>query len=401
VTAQPAAPQPTAAQLNAAALTALGQGDASRAVPLLEAATAADPAGLPLWLNLAAARRMLADTPGERAALKRALEVDQRDLTANLRLAELHEREGERAQAALRWGGVLMIAGQLPNRTPALESALAHAQAYLADYNTGYARAIDTALAPVRETADAAELRRFDACVAAATGRRRIYTNNCEGVHFPFLPADEFFERKHFPWLANLEAATPAIRAEFEALIASGGEGISPYVEMAPGTPRNIWSELDGKLDWGAFFLWKFGDRIEENIARTPETARTLSQLPLAEMPRRAPTAFFSILKPGTRLPPHTGVSNLRAICHLALVVPPGCGFRVGGEVREWREGEAFVFDDTIEHEAWNDSNRLRAVLIFDVWNPHLTPRERTLMQDYFRIADSSGYDPAVSRVSD
>ena len=77
---------------------------------------------------------------------------------------------------------------------------------------------------------------------------------------------------------------------------------------------------------------------------------------------------------------------------HLPLIVPPGCGFRVGGETRLWEEGKAFAFDDTIEHEAWNDSDAPRAVLIFDVWNPHLGPRERDLLLRYFASADASGY---------
>ena len=106
-------------------------------------------------------------------------------------------------------------------------------------------------------------------------------------------------------------------------------------------------------------------------------------KIPGAKMARRAPTAFFSILKPKTHIPPHTGVTNTRAIIHLPLIIPEGCGFRVGGETREWKMGEAFAFDDTIEHEAWNNSDELRAVLIFDVWNPHLTPVEQTMLQRF------------------
>jgi aspartyl/asparaginyl beta-hydroxylase (cupin superfamily) len=68
---------------------------------------------------------------------------------------------------------------------------------------------------------------------------------------------------------------------------------------------------------------------------------------------------------------------NSRLICHLPLIVPPKCAFRVGNEVREWREGELLIFDDTIEHEAWNDSERDRVVLIFDIWRPELSERER------------------------
>jgi aspartyl/asparaginyl beta-hydroxylase (cupin superfamily) len=86
---------------------------------------------------------------------------------------------------------------------------------------------------------------------------------------------------------------------------------------------------------------------------------------------------MFSLLAPRTRIPPHTGVANIRLVCHLPLIVPPDCGFRVGATTVEWREGEAFVFDDTIEHEAWNSSDQLRVVFICDLWVPQLSERER------------------------
>ena len=91
------------------------------------------------------------------------------------------------------------------------------------------------------------------------------------------------------------------------------------------------------------------------------------------------PTAFFSVLRPRTHLPAHNGVTNSRAIIHLPLIVPEGCRFRVGGETREWRVGEAWAFDDTIEHEAWNDSDEPRVILILDAWNPLLTEAEKAV----------------------
>ena len=97
--------------------------------------------------------------------------------------------------------------------------------------------------------------------------------------------------------------------------------------------------------------------------------------------PRYGPTAFFSILDAKTRIPPHCGVTNTRLIVHVPLVIPEGCRFRVGSTTRPWRPGEAFVFDDTIEHEAWNDSDIPRAVLIFDIWNPYLSEAERELVR--------------------
>ena len=106
---------------------------------------------------------------------------------------------------------------------------------------------------------------------------------------------------------------------------------------------------------------------------------------------------MFSALKPKTRIPPHTGVANFRLVVHLPLVVPPGCGFRVGGETREWRVGEGWVFDDTIEHEAWNDSEEPRHILICDVWSPRLSPEERTAIAAIITATDSfNGTVPAA-----
>jgi aspartyl/asparaginyl beta-hydroxylase (cupin superfamily) len=382
------------AVLNALGLAAQRTGDHAGAARYYQRATQADPQALPLWINLAAAHRVLGDAAGEEEALTRALEIDQRDFMANLRLAELHERMGDLARATPRWNGVLMLASQMPERPPGLEPVLAHARAFVAGQMASFGTAMEAGLDPLREGLSLRERRRFDACLDAVLGRRQIYHNVCEGVHFPFLPADEFFDRADFPWFAELEAATPVIRAELQSLMAAGFEGLEPYVAMAPGTPVNKWSPLDHKLDWSAFFLWKLGKRIDPACDRCPETTRIVEALPLADMPGRAPTVFFSLIRPRTRLPAHTGVSNLRAIVHLPLIVPPGCGFRVGGETRAWREGEAFAFDDTIEHEAWNDSDELRAILILDTWNPHLTDAERMLMRRFFEVADASGHNP-------
>jgi aspartyl/asparaginyl beta-hydroxylase (cupin superfamily) len=99
---------------------------------------------------------------------------------------------------------------------------------------------------------------------------------------------------------------------------------------------------------------------------------------------------MFSLLAPQTRIPPHTGAANTRLVCHLPLIVPPKCGFRVGETTREWRVGEAFVFDDTIEHEAWNDSDELRVVLIIDLWAPALNEAERTAVASVIGAAGPS-----------
>ena len=363
------------------------------AAALFRRAIAADPVAPELHINLATAMRESGNDDGEQAALEGALAIDQRHFMALVRLAELFERRGEDDRAAERWSGVLAMSVLLEDRTPAIDTMLADAHAFVARQQAAFAEAVDTGLARLRDGIAPGDRRRVDGCIDALVGRRRIYTNICSGLHVPFLPADEFFDRAHFPWLAQIEAQTDIIRTELEALLAADSPGIQPYVVMQPGTPENKWSALDNRLDWGAFHLWKNGVRDDAACARCPQTAAAIEALPLADLPARAPSVFFSLLRPGTRLPAHTGVSNVRAIIHLPLIVPDKCGFRVGGETREWRVGEAWAFDDTIEHEAWNRSDQLRAILIFDVWNPYLTEVERDLLRAFFPVADANGYD--------
>ena len=366
-------------------MAALARDDFAQAKTLFTRAVQADAGQPALWLNVATACRGLNDHDGERAALDAVLNIDRLDFIGQLRMAELSERTSDMTAAALGWSNVVQLAAQIEPRPPRVADALARGQAFLAAHSARTAAIIDDALG-TRIAAMGSAARRFSACVDHGLGRRAIFQNECAGVHFPFLPADEFFDRALFPWFAEIEAKTDVIRAEALALLSGGSEAIRPYVRMESGGPETIWSGLDNSLDWSACFLWEYGERNDAVCARCPETAAALARLPQNHVPGKAPSAFFSILKPRTHIPAHTGVTNTRAIIHLPLVVPPDCRFRVGGEMREWREGEAFAFDDTIQHEAWNDSDEVRIVLIFDVWNPHLTPDEQRLLVDYFAL---------------
>jgi aspartyl/asparaginyl beta-hydroxylase (cupin superfamily) len=387
-----------AAALNALGLQALAGGDAAAAASWFARAAEADPGAAPLWMNLAKAQRVTGDVEGERASLLRVLDTDQRHFMGLLRLAELHERQGEYVEAVQRWSAVITLGAAIPDLPAPLRDVLNRAQTFVTERQALFGATIDRALEGQRGTLEGRDKRRFDAAIDAVLGRRTIYFNDCMGVHYPFLPADEYFDREHFPWMDALEAQTGAIRAEFEALLADGAIGFEPYVDLQPGTPRGKWSPLDKSKDWSAFHLWRHGAPIEEACKRCPITAKALEGLPRAQIKGRAPTAFFSILGPRAVIPPHTGVSNVRAIVHLPLIVPPDCTFRVGGETRTWEEGRAFAFDDTIEHEARNGSGLPRAVLIFDVWNPHLSQAERTMLRLFFEAADASGHSPDPGR---
>ncbi len=376
------------AALNSAGVLALNEGDFARAVDFHGRATLADPHAPVLWVNLARAHRAAQNDFEERKALDKALSIDPTTFTAIVRKGELHERRGEEIEAMQSWQAALACAPDVQG--DGIARVLAHARDYVRTRLDRLSAAMDAGLADVRADASG-RLRRVDACVDVMLGKRQVYTNVCAGVHVPFLPADEYFDRDQFPWLAAFEANADKIRAELVALLETGAPGFAPYVQMALGTPESKWTPLDGQTAWSAYYLWHYGKPVADAHKRCPDTVAALADVPLVDLQSRMPNVFFSLMEPGAHIPPHTGVTNMRTIIHLPLIVPDGCWFRVGGETRFWREGEAIAFDDTIEHEAMNPTTALRAVLILDVWNPYLTAEERVLLTRSMEIADAVG----------
>ncbi|MEO6432522.1 MAG: aspartyl/asparaginyl beta-hydroxylase domain-containing protein [Sphingomicrobium sp.] len=382
------AQEPTAR--NWLGVEALSNGDADAAADHFEQAAARDAGERSHWINLATAQRMRGEIEAERSALERALTLDQRDLLALIRLAELHEREQEDAPATERWSSVLALSSGIADPTDEFAAVLAHARQFVGARKQRLDGAVDSALADDLARASERDRRRMERAADHWLGRRAIFTNQCEGLHYPFLPADEFFDRALFPWLSDLEAATEIIQTELAAILADPAAALTPYITLPPGVPESKWSPLDQSLNWGAFHLWKEGVRFDEACARAPRTAALVEALPLCHIEGRAPNIFFSILKAGGHIPAHFGVTNVRSVVHLPLIVPGDCTFRVGGETRAWVAGEAFAFDDTIEHEAWNRSDRDRAVLIIDAWNPHLGEHERAMVNRLYAAADAA-----------
>jgi aspartyl/asparaginyl beta-hydroxylase (cupin superfamily) len=209
--------------------------------------------------------------------------------------------------------------------------------------------------------------------------------------YFPGLPQRRYYERSELPWAAQIEAAAPAIKAELLDYLAGGEDAFSPYIVTDPTRPRTEYHGLIDNPDWSTLYIFSNGHRVPEMEERFPKTRAAVERLDLPRIGVRAPSILFSRLAPGARIPPHHGVMNARLICHLPLIVPPGCGFRVGGEAREWREGELLVFDDTVEHEAWNDGSSDRIILIFDVWRPEVTSDERRAITALFQTVDEYG----------
>ncbi|SES71695.1 aspartyl/asparaginyl beta-hydroxylase domain-containing protein [Stigmatella erecta] len=177
----------------------------------------------------------------------------------------------------------------------------------------------------------------------------------------PGLEAKPWHDATRFEWLGAVEQASAAIKFEMLAQY----ERIGTHPEAAALADRG---------QWNSFYFYYMGKRSDENHALCPHTARVLAQVPGIES---AGMAYFSVMAPGTHVKAHCGFTNTRIRIHLGLVVPPDCTMRVGAETRSWQEGKCSIFDDSFEHEVNNNSDRYRAVLLFDTWHPDLTPVER------------------------
>jgi len=369
---------------HARTLTALGQhafqkGNAESARVAFQRVVDTDGRDSQQWINLALACQALKDEQAEENAIKGALTVDPTDLLGLILRGNLYERQGRTVQASAAYGAATVVSPPLERLNPDLRPAIEHALAFQEKYNRDCARYMDDFLDPYYKEFTGERLNRFRDSFDFLVGRKRRFESQSMMYHYPGLPAIEFFDRADFPWLDAIEAGTDKIREEFLGIL-QAEEGFTPYITYPDDMPLNQWAELNNSPNWSAFHLYKLGQRVDENAARCPVTMSLIETAPQPDQPGRTPAAMFSLLKPRTRIPPHTGVSNTRLVTHLPLIVPEGCGFRVGNETREWVPGKAWVFDDTIEHEAWNESDKLRVVLIFDVWHPHLTPPERAMI---------------------
>jgi aspartate beta-hydroxylase len=229
---------------------------------------------------------------------------------------------------------------------------------------------------------------RFGDSLDILSGKKRVFCQEPRQYFFPGLPQLQFYPREAFSWLDQLEAASAEIRAELLLLLEEDA-AFKPYIERSDRRPHINYSGLLENPAWSAFYLWQHGELLPENAARCSRTVRALDGVPFAQVKKRSPSVMFSLLKPGAHIPPHTGETNTRLVCHLPLVVPQNCLLRVGNETREVVEGKAWVFDDTIEHEAWNRSRETRVILLFEVWRPELTAAERAQVSAMFEAIDA------------
>jgi aspartyl/asparaginyl beta-hydroxylase (cupin superfamily)/thioredoxin-like negative regulator of GroEL len=365
--------------LNESAARMMRSGDLAGATALLQQLSKAEPKSAEIWFNLAMALKRQDRVDEAVAALERVLTIDSGNVVAHLEKAGLEELQLKPRAAAMSYRTALQVIPPGLRPPPQLEAQLARARRAVEDNNRALENYVDEELSRIKARFPGEPTRRFDQCVDIMLQKRSIWRQQPTFMYFPEMPAIEFYDRDLFPWLDRIEAAAGDIRAELVEAMSEGAAALDPYVAYPNGMPMEQWRELNNSRRWGVYSLWREGKAYPEHIARCPRTVAALADRPQWDVPGSGPTALFSILDAKTRIPAHTGPVNTRLVVHLPLIVPPGCGFRVGGQQREWVPGKAFVFDDSINHEAWNDSDVPRAVLIFDIWSPYLSQVEREL----------------------
>lgn len=322
-------------------------------------------------------------------AADRALASNPHDLRALIAKGDALAGLGDSRAAASFYSSALRTAGDGKGLVPSVITELRRAQAALQAHAQRFEAHLTNSLAGAgfNETTSSD---RFALSLDLMSGRKRLYLQEPQFYLFPGLPQIQFQPRDSLPWLAAVEAAAGDIRTELDALLAEP-DLFRPYLEPRADRPNRDTTGMMSNADWSALFLWKDGEEQPEVARRCPRTMAALAEVPLCRVPGRTPSILFSKLKAGARIPPHHGLINTRLICHLPLIAPPGSRFRVGNDTREWREGQAWAFDDTIEHEAANESGQDRTILIFDIWKPELNEEERALVSALFQAVDGYG----------
>ena len=369
-----------------AALAAFRAGDWATARERFEELAAAGKADAEAFAMLAAARHRLGDGPAAHEAADRALVLNARNLRASLTKADLLTQQGALREANFYYGAVAEIGGSATGLTPDLADGVRRAQAVRARTAAEMLGLVEAELKSAGYAPDRSSPR-FTQALEILTGRKQPYFQQPTAFYYPELPHTQFYPREQFPWLDAVEAATEAMIEELEGVLRDEA-AFAPYLRTEPHMTSRADYPLIDSMDWSSCFLWNNGEATP-HAARCPRTMAALEQAPLCRVKGRSPQIMFSQLKAGAHILPHTGAVNTRLVCHVPLIVPPHCRFRVGNDVRQWEKGKAWVFDDTIEHEARNASDRTRVVLIFDIWRPELSEEERALVTTLLTAIDA------------
>ena len=366
------------------------RGNFEQALNLLARAADADPDAANVELQRGAVELSMENFRAAVVSLGRGLRKAPNAFVARLQLGIALEQLGEHDSALRTYFRALNSAQQqgrwLSDATtaPVLRGPVQYATNYV---QQGRSRLFRAAVDPLRERYGAEALARVEESLAIYLGLREAEIPDPRQrptfFYFKGIPSQTYYPRNRFAWVDEVEEATHAVRGELDALLRQNLELEAFLGSRDRAATANLLQGFRGREPvWDAYFFYRHGKRHDENCARCPATAGLLDTLPLVKVRDHAPETLFSVLKPGTHILPHRGVTNTRLVTHLPLIIPADCALRVGGETHVWQAGRCVTFDDTFEHEAWNRSDETRVVLILDSWNPDLSEVERVAVTD-------------------
>lgn len=319
--------------------------------------------------------------------LKKALLFDPKNLRACILEGAMHEQASKPRLALQSYSRAQTIARTTPPHDIALQRDIKAIQTRIPAVMKALEVETYQAFKALGTSSSNDEDRRFTDTLDILFGKKEIFHQRPHQLYIPDLPQKQFYSARDFDWVENLKSKFNDIRTEAKALLGMP-EVFAPYLESKDGSIVNSHVAMVDNADWSAFYFIRDGQNVEAARDLCPVTFKALDDIDLCRTEGGTPSVLFSLLKPGAHIPPHTGMLNCRLICHLPLIVPNNCGLRVGNRTVEWKEGEMLVFDDSIEHEAWNKSEFDRIVLLFDIWRPEITIRERKLIGELLRISN-------------
>ncbi|MBQ0959465.1 aspartyl/asparaginyl beta-hydroxylase domain-containing protein [Ideonella sp. 4Y11] len=372
---------------NALAVLALSANDLRTARQHVHAALQSAPQD-PLTLNqLANIQEAEGDAAGALASYRRLLGAQPALFAARLSCARLFEHTGELHTAVLHYARAIDDAQRQgrwlseSSTPPAMRAAVVHALSMVREHKRSLCDRILSGIVARHGQADMERVIGFaliqlGEAVYDAPDKRQNPTR----FPVPGLPQSPYIDKTRIRGVDQLERQTDLIRAELLSVMADP-TGREP-VFADPALAQAFLDNKKAAARWDGYYFYRHGLRNEGNAAACPVTAAAIDQLPLSRVTGHGPEVLFSILGPGTHLLPHYGVTNARLVGHLPLIVPEHCALNVAGTDHAWKEGEVVVFDDTYSHEAWNRSDQIRVVMIFDLWHPDLSEVEIVALRE-------------------
>lgn len=375
-------------ELTQAGMQALHNGKFEIARSNFETIIDSELATIDIWGALAVVCQQQQDYAAMLNAANKVLELDPHNIHALILKGDYYDNQKNYRAAAAHYSLAVRLTqnfASIPNELTREIQRITQLQKNYVDLFRQY---IETQLAQSGYRPESSS-QRFTHSLALLFGQKlrppvqQQFTQEPHAYFFPELPTIQFYPR--FEWADEVEAATNDIISELANLLESGDENFAPYIQSNSQKTIKTKTQLLDSNDWSSCSLIKDGVANQKLVDACPKTMAALANVPLTD----TTSILFSQLKPGAKIPPHSGLFNTRLICHLPLIVPKGCIFRVGNESRHWEKGKVWTFDDSINHEAVNTSNETRIILIFDIWRPELSEEERILVSALIRALNA------------